>query len=351
MSYTKSGDRPRVMVPVALAAATAKSKTALWAYIGIASFADFNTGRSSCTTQQAADAVGLGRTQISSGIAWLVENGWVERLVRGTKQSGASVYLLRMQPCQRSESRTLEHSPVSGFPDVDESATFGKSNVGALPTAGNPDVESAPMFGKSASNVRKSGHSPELLQRTNTPLPPTGGESATTTPDDGSLLPDLTPQPAAKKTAPKRTTTYPDAFEEFWETYPKRRGTERGSKPAALKAWTRATATIDADLLAAAASAYGDDKRNDLNYIKDASGWLNGELYEPYLAKAARAQDGPTVEQVRDVLGPELFTLPAVPRGIDYGTEEYRDWKTRAIAKYRAERVAQYHAVIARRTA
>jgi hypothetical protein len=367
------------MTPVELVVATAKAKTALWAYIGVARFADNLTGRSSCTVEQVADAVGIGRSQASVGINWLLAHGWITRLVAGRKGSGSSLYEVHMEPVlegQRPESRALtpgsrsgspdaEPVAVSGLPDADSPSASGKSVAEALSASGFPDAEppSAPGFpdaeppsasGKPDLSVRKVGRSLVSSLVFNTSSPNSGEEHQREDDTDGGLLPGLlvqAPTPPAAKPKPKRTAhDYPPDFMAFWAAAPRRRGTERGSKPEALKEWRAAIArgVSNTDLIAAA-QAYARDA--DPNYVKDTCRWLKGELYEPYLERAQRHAVGePTDAELDSVLGKALVTLPAPPAGIDYGTPAHQEWKAQFFRNLRADRVRQYQDRMARRT-
>lgn len=171
--------------------------------------------------------------------------------------------------------------------------------------------------------------------------------------ESDTLLPDLEPavKPSAKSKKRRTPDVYPADFIEFWTAAPRRRGTERGSKPEALKEWRAAVARglSNADLIAAA-HAYG--RATDPVYIKDTCRWLKGELYEPYLERAQRHAAGePTDAELDAVLGKALVTLPAPPAGIHYGTPAHQEWKAQFFRDHRAERVRQYLARTARRTA
>lgn len=362
MSYTQRGDRPRVMTPVELVVATAKAKTALWAYIGIARFADNQTGRASCTVEQVAEAVGIGRSQASVGINWLLAQGWVTRLVAGRKGSGASLYEVHMEPvpeAQRPESRMLTSGSgnsdaewsESGLPDAEDLSASGKSGADAStaseepdaeqpPATGNPDAETGSASGNPDSSIRLSGRFlVSSLVSKEPPYPPQGE----TEPADELPLGVEAPAPPEPKRKPKRTTNdYPPDFVEFWQAAPRRRGTERGSKPEALKEWRAALARgIDNASLIAAAKAYS--RTADPQYVKDTCRWLKGELYEPYLEQGQRHTVGePTDAELDAVLGKALITLPAPPAGIEYGTQAYREWKAQFFRDHRAERVRQY---------
>lgn len=365
MSYTQRGDRARVMTPVELVVATAKAKTALWAYVGVARFADNETGRSSCTVEQVADAVGIGRSQASVGINWLLAHGWVTRLVAGRKGSGSSLYQVHMEPTddevQRPESRMLNEGSASEKPDAEHPSAPEESDAEALSASGKsdaetssgpgfPDAEAGSASGKPDLSVRKVGRSlvSSLVLKTSSP-----NASDSAHPDNDSLpglLVEVPPTPPNKPKPKRAARDYPADFMAFWEAAPRRRGTERGSKPDALKEWRAAIARgIDNASLIAAAKAYGRDI--DPNYVKDTCRWLKGELYEPYLEQVQRHAAGePTDAELDAVLGKALITLPAPPAGIDYGTAAYREWKAQFFRDHRAERVRQYLDRTAHRT-
>lgn len=360
MSYTQRGDHTRVMIPAGLVVATAKSKTALYAYVGIARFADNNTGRSSCTVEQVAEASGLGRTQASAGIGWLLQNGWVTRLVEGRKGAGSSLYEVHMAPAQqgqRPESRTL--NSASGNPDAEASATeksdaetgtaSGKSNADSVSATEKSDPEAGSASGKPDHSVRLSGRSLVSSLVSTTSSPNASGASATLSREDGSL-PGLLVEASQPDPKPKRKPAYPDEFMRFWESVPRRRGTERGDKPAAFAQWKRVTSQgVTNDALIAAAQAYG--RATNPEFVKDTHRWLKGELYETYLEQAQRHTAGDVTDDELDaVLGKALITLPAPPPGISHGTPAYREWKTDWFRAHRAERVRQYRERTAHKT-
>jgi hypothetical protein len=357
MSYTQRGDRPRVMTPVDLVVATAKAKTALWAYIGIARYADNRTGQASCTVGQVADVVGIGRSQASVGIGWLIAHGWVTRLVEGRKGAGSSLYEVHMEPqatSQHPESRTLtsaseepdaDDGPASGNPGAETQSASGFPDADTPSATGNPDAGPESASGNPDHSVRKVGRSlvSSLVSKNkDTPLTPHGGNEPTTTAQLPGLLVEASTPPASKRKRRAADHTYPADFAAFWEAAPRRRGKDRGSKPEALREWRAALARgLTNDTLIAAAKAYS--RAADPTYIPDTCRWLKGELYEPYVGEAQGVAPGePTDAELDAVLGKALITLPAPPPGVHPGTAEYAAWKAQFFAALRAERVRQY---------
>lgn len=75
----------------------------------------------------------------------------------------------------------------------------------------------------------------------------------------------------------------PATFEQFWAAYPKRKGRERGRKDHALTAWKKLTTAERADVMTSLPHyAAGQDPE----FIKDASGYLNGHLFEGWMTPA-----------------------------------------------------------------
>lgn len=65
-----------------------------------------------------------------------------------------------------------------------------------------------------------------------------------------------------------------DRFDEFWKAFPKKAG-----KPAAQKAWDKATKKNDPDKIIAAAKVYAGTEAVQKGFIKYPQGWLNEERF------------------------------------------------------------------------
>ncbi len=109
-----------------------------------------------------------------------------------------------------------------------------------------------------------------------------------------------TPNAHAQKCAP-------DAFEEFWNVYPRKQDRKR-----ARAAWTKASTRHPPDLIVAAAIAYRDDPNREQRFTKHAATWLNGDCWldEPQPAQADSRQRAGTIThavtaatQLADYLG------------------------------------------------
>lgn len=92
--------------------------------------------------------------------------------------------------------------------------------------------------------------------------------------------------PATRKRAAKRGAgEVPEGFNEFWQVYPNSAG-----KAEAVKAWPAAVKRINGNwrLLVAAAERYaGEVAGKDPQYVKHASGWLNGSRWQDAPKRAA----------------------------------------------------------------
>lgn len=71
-----------------------------------------------------------------------------------------------------------------------------------------------------------------------------------------------------------REATYPDAFEEFWQAYPK-----KADKRAALRAWERALKRADREQILAGAVRYAADPNREDEFTKNAATWLNADAW------------------------------------------------------------------------
>lgn len=97
--------------------------------------------------------------------------------------------------------------------------------------------------------------------------------------------------PASSDTSspPKRTKDgYPEAFEKFWQAYP--RGEQGGpnrkvGKPKAYEKWRKAAQHVSTDDLVTAAERYAwvMKQSGKLQFVKMPTGWLNQGFYESFL--------------------------------------------------------------------
>jgi len=83
---------------------------------------------------------------------------------------------------------------------------------------------------------------------------------------------DLTTRAPFGRSARERTT--PSAFDEFWETYPR-----KDDKPRARLAWTKAIKTTSSDTILAGARRYAEDPNRDPAYTKYPATWLNNKSW------------------------------------------------------------------------
>ena len=80
----------------------------------------------------------------------------------------------------------------------------------------------------------------------------------------------------------------PPTFERFWQTYPRKVG-----KPAAKKAWEKATRRADPEAIIAAAAAYRDWPDRDDAFTKHPGPWLNDDRWDDDLTAKPRPRARP----------------------------------------------------------
>lgn len=121
---------------------------------------------------------------------------------------------------------------------------------------------------------------------------PTKGEKRTYLSTDSSLLLSLKEniEEIQEKNICPPSPKAPDLFDEFWKTYPAKKG-----KIAAKKAWAKALKETTAEEIIKGAKLYRSDLRVKSGFIKDPSTWLNGghwsdepDAPRPTSASAAR---------------------------------------------------------------
>jgi hypothetical protein len=79
------------------------------------------------------------------------------------------------------------------------------------------------------------------------------------------------------KRKPKQPEAYSDAFEKFWEAFPRGR---RKSKGDAWKAWKRAIKLAEPELLISVASEYAGSPVASTRFVQGPSPWLNQRCWE-----------------------------------------------------------------------
>jgi biotin operon repressor len=125
------------------------------------------------------------------------------------------------------------------------------------------------------------------------PLDPNGTDGTTPYGPDGRA-PDGTDVPYIKEPKEKKdkrtlvrkpVDDHDPRFEEFWATYPR-----KSAKGAARRAWARAAAATDPNLIIAGAARYAADPNREDTYTAHPATWLNGErwLDDALPARASR---------------------------------------------------------------
>lgn len=101
----------------------------------------------------------------------------------------------------------------------------------------------------------------------------------------GTVDKDLLDADASSDTPIELASTYPQAFEEWWDHYPLKNG-----KRKALSAWKRARRRATDEQLVVGAKRYAEDPNRDPSFTKYPEGWLNrdGWLDDPLPGGAGR---------------------------------------------------------------
>lgn len=195
-----------------------------------------------------------GRDAIRSALTELLEHG----------------YLIRSGDQEHREDGTFgsyEYELADPWSDQPQS-----ENPSTVSPAETPRKRrSAPSSGYPTSDNPHRKKTIHTEDHERTPSPPEGGG------EQGELL---TPEP------PKRTA-YPDAFEQLWAAWPKRR-TDSAGKKAAHTAWARATrrtakrpARVTPAAMLAAVEAYAADPNlPPEQYMPNLTTWINGDRWE-----------------------------------------------------------------------
>lgn len=137
---------------------------------------------------------------------------------------------------------------------------------------------------------------------------PTPAPSPATSPGSSSLL------PATESRAEPEPSPYPQAFEDFWNVYPK-----KADKRAALKAWEKATKRAGKGTIEAGAERYRDDPNREDEFTKNAATWLNADAWanEPLPDRNNRRNNpGLSFDEQRQQHNNEV-TLKAIQGGAD----------------------------------
>jgi len=327
----------------------------------------YTTGLDMKTVQRALGRLAAGGLIESVGVRGDGVTEWALKTELVRPVSDREAIDAEVQDHRDRDRRRKKTSRASGAlrPDTDslsgtQSPDVRTQNPGHAPDSGahRPDiqgVESGHAAVSGTLNPDSGALSPDVrdAEPARTDQGTTRNQPTRASASSDTLLPELTPPTTTPKSKPKKTPDpYPADFMALWEAAARRDGKHRGHKGQALKAWQKLmTAGVSNTALIAAARAYARDMAARPQFVKDLSGWLNGELYEPYLEQAHRHTAGePTDAELDAVLGKALVTLPAPPDGIDYGTPAHQQWKAQFFRNHRAERVRQYLARTAYRT-
>ena len=139
-------------------------------------------------------------------------------------------------------------------------------------------------------NARKGRRTPEEAGMSlSSPRDVTRSESRS------ALRPDPTRPDHVTTSVVTSTRATPDAFDEFWSTYPRREG-----KQAARRAWDKATKNTPASTITAAAARYRDDPNRDPAYTAHASTWLTRGSWDDDPLPPRRDTTRPNRDQLGD---------------------------------------------------
>lgn len=156
----------------------------------------------------------------------------------------------------RSESR---------YPHVDQGQIYDVTSGNVIPQE-ESGAQLALVTEESARNSADFGPSAALV---------TGEQGNRVIGEQGSSLKPFD-SADAKSESESRTdpSDYPQAFEDFWNVYPK-----KADKRAALKAWNAATKRAGKGAIEAGAEAYRDDPNRQDSFTKNPATWLNADSW------------------------------------------------------------------------
>lgn len=321
-SWIAAGGVPRVTVPTAIFPGLVAGLPAARVYAALVMRAHSVTGLVDSTVKQIADDAQMGTSQVSSGLARLIADGWVSKVRQGNSRQ-SNRYQMHAEP----------HGGRPGFPEGSsvvepsgnpeglaggEGAGFPEGPEGAGPS-GNPEgLEPAGLSGnpggpEPSGNPERSGN-PEGLTgqyvRSARLDPPEIREPSlkdkNLTTKDLTTLPasrasdtptaDLFGEPLAvvhqlKPKPTKRTKTpagYTPDFERFWAAYPRHEAKKR-----ALAAWTKALDSADAETIIDGAARFAAVRHGqDPRYTPHPASWLNDGRWDDELAAPRRQASG-----------------------------------------------------------
>lgn len=113
-------------------------------------------------------------------------------------------------------------------------------------------------------------------------------------------VPTPTEANASVSNASEARGTYSQAFEDFWNVYPK-----KVDKRSALKAWERATRRAGPGAIEAGAEAYRDDPNREDQFTKNPATWLNADAWgnDPLPAKQTQPWANKATQRQQEQLG------------------------------------------------
>lgn len=145
---------------------------------------------------------------------------------------------------------------------------------------------------KPTTSEKGNGVTPPAVTGVYAPPVPSRPVPSRKTPPTPSL-PDLMQTPEESPRKRGSAFVYPEAFEEWWATYPK-----KDDKRGTLPAWKRITREVDNTVLVEAAQRYRDDPNRSEQYTKLPKTWLNAGAWEngplPPRGSGSRPQAGDT---------------------------------------------------------
>lgn len=155
------------------------------------------------------------------------------------------------------DHQSKDFRPESRYPQVEEGEIYDVTSGNTISPVDEKHVvseQSAGMRGNSAGSAGDSGL--VIGEKGNRGI----GEKGNRSPADAE--------------AEAKTTAYPQAFEDFWNVYPK-----KADKRAALKAWNAATKRAGKGAIEAGAEAYRDDPNRQDSFTKNPATWLNADSW------------------------------------------------------------------------
>ena len=168
-------------------------------------------------------------------------------------------------------ARYADNETLQAFPSRETLAQRARCHVKSVDRAVRELIEAGAVF----KSQRKNGGEWQSNVYTLRRIPAKGGRDTSVATLGTPMSPPRDTDVSLTRTTELEPENYINAFDEFWEAYPKKtdKGLARKSFKAALK-------KTDALTIIAAAMSYRDDPNRKPEFTKNPSTWLNAEAWE-----------------------------------------------------------------------